>query len=37
VIMRTGYGYRNMANLRLRILMTNPDHLYAAGALLHTS
>ena len=37
VIMRTAYGYRNMENLRLRILMTNPPDTFAAGALLHTS
>jgi len=31
VIIRSGYGYRNMRNLALRILMTNSPLSYASG------
>ena len=31
VILRTGYGYRNVTNLTWRILMTNHPASYAAA------
>jgi len=31
VIIRSGYGYRNMKNLAFRILMTNRPLSYASG------
>ena len=31
VIIRSGYGYRNLENLGLRILMTNHSSSYAAA------
>jgi len=36
VIMRTAYGYRNMDNLRLRILMSNRTSTMATGPYYHT-
>ena len=33
VILRTGYGYRNVTNLTWRILMTNRSETAAWGAL----
>ena len=36
-IMRAAYGYRNMENLRLRILMSNPRSNMPMGPRYHTT